>query len=564
MSVDRPPGTFRLKVVAMVLIGGLLVIAARLVMIQGLQASRYKEIASAQRDETITITPRRGTIFDREGEILAISEDVTTIYATPYQVEDPVDAAGKIAAVLGEDPAVIRERLEAPGGFSYVARKVENGLATLIREMELPGIGFVEDSRRFYPMGQVASQTVGMVDIDNHGLVGIELYYEDLLGGIPGKIALEKDAAGVPIPGSEKMLERSSDGEDVQLTIDRDIQSFTEEALAAAVSRYRAEAGSVIVLDCTSGEILAVASVPTFDPNNRADIDPEGMRNRSFTDIFEPGSVLKILSAAAALEEVVVQPDTAMFVPGELQVADQVFREARKKSARTLTFTEIICQSSNVGTIMVAEELGAARLNEYLRRFGMGRRAGVDFPGEVAGLLPDIENWSGTSTATISIGQGISITLVQLACMAGTVANGGKRVYPHLAKTRINTDGPRDMGLGGLGEQVVSEQTCTQLTSILTGVAMPDATGEKAALANYSVAGKTGTASKPLTDGRGYGKGYMATFVGFAPAERPRLVVAVVLDEPTPIWGGETSAPLFGEVMGYSLQRLKVPTGRAP
>ncbi|MBU4173914.1 MAG: penicillin-binding protein 2 [Actinobacteria bacterium] len=550
----------RLVVMAVILVLGLVVVAGKLALIQGIQAEHYKELASDQRDTHIQITPSRGTLFDREGEILAISEDVTTVYATPYQVKNPEAAALDIAEVLGEDPEDVQDKLDSNSGFVYLARKLDKTLANRIKELDIEGVGFVDESKRFYPMGEFASQVLGIVDVDNEGQAGLELYYDDTLGGNPGEILLERDAVGNPIPGSEKRRVQAVDGVDLQLTIDKDIQACVEESLSAAVDRFGARAGTAVVLDCNSGEILAMATSPSFDPNDRSIVEPEAMRNRAVTDVYEPGSVLKVVTAAGALEEGVVDPNSVIQVSSQLQVADEVFTDAETMPSRALEFNKVISQSSNVGTIQVALMLGNNRLSEYLDRFGLGHLTGVDFPGEVGGLVPAVSDWSGTSIATISIGQGISVTPLQLVCVAGMVANGGHRICPHFLKAKITDKGVEDMGLGGIGRELLTEETCREMIAIMEQVVAPGGTGTRAAVNYYRVAGKTGTAAKPRENAAGYSKRYMASFIGFAPAENPRLAVVVVMDEPSPIWGGHTSAPVFKEIMGYSLQHLNIPT----
>jgi len=548
-----------MAVVALIMIVGLVAVVGKLVILQSLQAGKYLKLGSEQRELFINITPRRGTIFDREGEVMALSEDVTTVYATPYQVKRRDQTAKKIAQVLGEDPEDVEKKLAAHSGFVYIARKIDNNVAKRIKNMDLPGIGFVEESKRLYPLGMDAAQVLGLVDVENDGQAGLELYYEDILGGKPGEILLEKDATGNPIPGSEKRRIPAVEGVDLELTMDKDIQICMENALSSAVERNGAKAGTALVMDCNTGDILAMASVPSFDPNDREDVKPASMRNRAITDVYEPGSALKIIPAVAALEENIVNPDTSIYVPSKLQVTDKVFKDAEPKPSRQLTFSQIISESSNVGTIEVALKLGRERLSRYFARFGLGHKTGVDFPGEVSGLVPHLSEWTGTSVAAMSIGQGISTTPLQLASVAGTIANGGRRVYPHFLKAKVAGKGVVDMGLGGLGEEVVSRDACEKLTEIMEQVVAPGGTAPTAAVKYYRIVGKTGTASKPIMGGKGYSSTYMATFVGFAPADNPRVVALVVLDEPTPIWGGVVSAPVFSEIMGFSLQHLKAP-----
>jgi cell division protein FtsI (penicillin-binding protein 3) len=549
----------RITVVTIVLLAALGIITGKLVLIQGIQAAKYKKLASDQRDTTIKVTPRRGTITDREGEVMAISEDCSTVYATPYLVKDKKRVAQKVAQALGEDPNDVQRKLEKKGGFVYLARKLDKSVADKLKKEKLEGIGFVEESKRVYPLGALASQILGMVDMDNKGQAGLELYYEDMLGGKPGEVMLERDAAGNPIPGSEKNQVNEVDGVDLQLTMDKDIQSTMEDSLATAVREYGAKAATAIVMDCNTGDVLAMASNPTFDPNQRSNIDPASMRNRAVTDVYEPGSCLKIVTAVAALQTGTVNPDTVINVPTELKVADATFKDAEPLPTRQLPFSKIISQSSNVGTIETALKVGDKQLSDYMNVFGIGHKTGIDFPGEVGGILPALGAWTGTSAATISIGQGVSLTPIQLACVTGTVANGGRKICPHFLKAKISGTGVHDMGLGGLGEEILTKDTCQKMTGIMEQVLAPDGTGTKAAVNYYRVAGKTGTAEKPNPGGAGYSGTYMATFVGFAPAERPRIVCMVVLDEPTPIWGGETAAPVFRKIMSFSLQHLKIP-----
>jgi cell division protein FtsI/penicillin-binding protein 2 len=548
----------RLVVVAVFLLSGLLIVSGKLVFLQIIQAGKFQKLADQQRDEVITVSPRRGTIFDREGEVLAISEDVTSVVATPYLVKNKDDAARKISQALGIDQGEVRKELGEKSGFVYIARKADTAKANKVKKLKIDGISFIDESKRFYPMGKLASQVLGIVDVDNKGQAGLELYYQKVLGGKPGKVMMEKDATGNPIPGTEKVEAIAADGSDVQVTLDKDIQSCVEASLQKAMDLYGPKAATAIVMDPNTGDILAMASNPTFDPNNRADVDPASMRNRAVTDQYEPGSAMKVVTASAALEEKVVEPQTVLTVPTSLKVADSTFKDAEPKPTRQLTFMQIIGESSNVGTIEVAKELGAERLDKYLSIFGMGHLTGIDFPGEVTGLVLPRAKWSGTSVATIAIGQGISVTPIQLACAVSAIANGGRKVCPHFLKSKVTDTGMKDLGLGGVGEQILSSQTCAEMAGILMQVVTPTGTAPKAAVRYYSVAGKTGTAEKAVNGG-GYGGGYMATFVGFAPAERPRLLAMVVLDEPSPIWGGETAAPTFSDIMTFSLQHLKIP-----
>lgn len=534
-------------------------IGVRLVFLQVIDAGRYQKLALQQRSDHIQVSSKRGTILDRDGEVMAVSEDAKTIYATPYLVKDPKKVARKIFEVLGEDEDEVLKKLTSDSGFAYIARKVDPALAKKIEKCKFEGIGFIDESRRYYPLGKSAAQTIGIVDIDNKGQSGVELFYEDLLGGKPGRVYLEKDASGKPIPGTVKTEVTPVDGTDIQLTLDAEIQKYIAEVMEEGLSKYSAKSATALVMECNTGNVLAMATTPGFDPQSREDLKPERIRSRAVTDVYEPGSALKIVTASAALSEGIVNPNTPIAVPPQLKVADKVFSEATPHKATTMTFSQVISKSSNVGTIKVGLQLGEERLAKYLDKFGLGHKTGVDFPGEVGGIVPPVDKWSGTTAATISIGQGISLTPLQLACVAGTVANGGRRIYPHFLKATATKKGMTDAGFGGLGEEVLPTSTCAELTNILEQVVVPGGTGQKAAVKYYRVAGKTGTARKPLVKSKGYGGGYMATFVGFAPAEKPKVVCLVVLDEPSPIWGGETSAPLFSKIMEFTLHKMNIP-----
>jgi cell division protein FtsI (penicillin-binding protein 3) len=350
-------------------------------------------------------------------------------------------------------------------------------------------------------------------------------------------------------------------GSDVVLTIDRQIQAAAERALAAAVERYHALGGSAVVLDVDTGEILAMASVPTLDPARTGEADPYVRRNRVLTDVFEPGSVNKVITAAAALEEGMVTPGQVFTVPDRYQVGDKTFSDAHAHPTEPMTFSEIIGQSSNIGTIQVAEQVGPDLLYEYLRKFGYGAPSGTGFPGESGGLLPAPDTWWDTSLPTISIGQGVAATLLQVASVFETVASGGEWIEPSLVQGTVGPDGQLVDVDEPQRRRVVSQTTAEQINQMLVGVVEGEqGTGRLAAVPGYHVGGKTGTARKPSKTARGYEEGaYIASFAGFGPVEDPALVTAVMLDEPTPIYGGTTAAPVFSEIMSFALRHRRVP-----
>ncbi len=550
------PGN-RITIIALVLIlafGGLVY---RLVDLQILHASTYSEIARKQRMEMTSLIPQRGSLLDRDGQILAFSREVYSIYATPYQIKDPDTAAAKISAILKIPQSQVLQKLRSEQGFVYIQRKVEKDLADQVRELNLAGIGLIKENKRYYPQETLAAQVLGYVGMDNQGLAGIELQYEGILGGTPGEVVFEKDPSGEPIPGLSQVKTPPQDGRDLTLTLDMDIQYKAEAELATAVQASKSKSGNLVIIDCRKGEILAMANYPYFDANKFPQTPAALTRNRVLTDIFEPGSVMKVATAAAALSEGVVSPGSIIYIPDQLQIGDATFKDAHPLDEDQITFSEVIARSSNVGTIKVAQELGKDRLLKHLRELGCGAPTGVDFPGEASGMLPKSSSWTATSTATLSIGQGVAVTTIQLATILAAVANRGIMVKPHLLLRSTHRESGDSEEYQGEERRVLDEETALQLTRILEGV-VHHGTGTRASMQLYNAAGKTGTAMKPAPQG-GYLKAYMATFAGFAPSENPRLAMVITLDEPTPIYGGLVAAPCFSTVMEFALQHLQVP-----
>ena len=533
---------------------------ARLFVLQIVEAPEYARLASAQRLKVVEFPARRGAIYDRAGRPLAISVDLQTVYTDPALVTNATASASKLAPVLDMRVVALRAKLRGtrPGSrFEYIARQVEPKVANKVEALRLPGVFMEAEPKRYYPNGRVASQLLGFVDIDGKGLSGLETQYEDILRGRPGEMSLEQDPAGRSLPQAEYTYDRPEPGRSLFLTIDKDIQYSTELALADAAQQYHAAAASAIVLDPRSGEVLAMANVPSFDPNKFWEFDEETYRNRAVTDVYEPGSAYKIITAAGALEFNVITPDTSFMVPDELPYADRVFHASHFHPTEEMTATEIIQDSSNVGTIKIGLELGGEKLDEYVRKFGFGRATGLDFPGESSGIVLDLDQWSGSTIATIPLGQGIAVTAMQMASSYATLANRGVWVEPKLLHAHTNDAGKVVRSTSPTKRRVVSRRTAREMTEILTGV-VTRGTGLEARIPGYAVAGKTGTAQKPLPSG-GYGNSYTASFAGFVPADDPALVIIVVLDNPTPIWGGATAAPAFKTIAEPALQHLGIP-----
>ncbi|MDQ3646936.1 MAG: penicillin-binding protein 2 [Actinomycetota bacterium] len=537
---------------------------ARLFVLQIMDAPAYAQRALDQRQREITFPARRGAILDRNGEPLAISVDLNSVFTDPAHVEDARSAARKLAPVLGVEASELAGKLRgtSPGDrFEYLARQVSPEVARRVRALDLPGVYMEAEPKRYYPGGKLAAHLLGFADIDGLGVAGLELQYEDILRGTPGKMVLEQDPAGRPLPQAEFEHVPAHPGRSLVLTIDKDIQYFTQLTLRQATARFGAVAGTAIVMRPGTGEILALANTPDYDPNRAGDSPADAQRNRALTDVYEPGSAYKIVTAAAALEEGVVTPKTSFVVADSQQIADRVIHDSHAHPTEKMSVTEIIEQSSNVGTVQIGIKVGKDTLDSYIRRFGFGERTGLDFPGESPGIVIDKDDWSGSTIGTVPIGQGIAATALQMASAYATVANDGVKLEPKLLSATMNDRG-LEPSARSAARRVVSRATASALTRILTGV-VERGTGIEAQIPGYDVAGKTGTAQKPAADG-GYGDTYVASFAGFAPARRPAVVVIVVLDEPTPIWGGTTAAPTFRTITQYALRHLGVsPTGNA-
>jgi cell division protein FtsI (penicillin-binding protein 3) len=532
----------------------------RLVVLQIGQFPRFARLAEAQRQRDFTFPAHRGTIFDRNGESLAISVELQTVFTDHVHIEDPYRTAAQLAPLLGQSRRVIERKLQPSWSgdqFEYIARQIDPGVAQQIQELHLPGIYLKPEPKRIYPSDRLASHVIGFVNAEGDALEGIELQYDDILRGHAGMMSLEQDPQGRPLPQADFVYQPARSGRSIYLTIDRDLQYFTELTLDRAVAKYSAEAGSVIIMRPRTGEILALANVPSYDLNDFSDVSAATRRNRAVVDNYEPGSAFKAITLAAALEEGVVRPSTVFQVPDELQIADRVIHDSHYHAVEDMTVSEIIEQSSNVGTVKLGLTLGADRIDEWIRRFGFGSATGLDFPGEAEGIVLDREDWSGSTIGTVPLGQGIAVTPLQLVTAYSAIANKGVWVEPKLVRSTMAPDGTRMQASPPARHRVVSRATSRKVLQILTRV-VTDGTGVLAQTPGYQVAGKTGTAQKPLPTG-GYGDSYVASFVGLAPADRPELAIIVTLDEPDPIWGGATAAPTFKLIAEEALRRLGVP-----
>ncbi|MHB8672022.1 MAG: peptidoglycan D,D-transpeptidase FtsI family protein [Acidimicrobiales bacterium] len=532
-------------------------VIGRLAFVQGFSAQRYAALGRSQRLHTVVLPATRGAIFDRNGVQLAMTVSQKTVWANPQLVRDPAAEAHALAgAIPGTDENALRLRLSSPGAFVYVARKVDDATASQVASLRLAGISFIDEPKRFDPAGSLAAPLLGTVGLDNEGLSGLEIQYEHQLTGQPGQLVVEQDPHGTPITSGVHEYRPAVRGEDLVLTIDRSMQYETERALAAQVVSSNAKGGIAIVMDPRSGEVLAMANVKASDNGQ-----PPGpaANNLAITNVYEPGSVNKVITIAGALEEGVIHPSDTLVVPDHMMVADGSFGDAEPHPTEPLSITDIVANSSNIGTIMIGQKLGKMRIDRYLRAFGLGRYTGSGFPGESPGLLLSPKDWSGTSYGSVPIGQGLAVTALQMLDVYDTIANGGNFVPPRVVKAIVDQRGRTHELAPKPSRRVVSSATAHEVTAMLTEVVRAG-TAQAAQIDGYTVAGKTGTARKPLEGARGYKQGaYMATFAGFVPAEAPHLSAIVVLDEPTPIYGGLVSAPVFADLARYGLRLFDVP-----
>ena len=569
----RPPGSWqpgrpRLRLVStlLVLLVAFTAITVRLVQVQALGGEEYTAYGTSQRLQSITLPGDRGSIFDRNGNDLAVSLPQRTIWANPQLIDHPLEVAAALAGPLALDAAGTADlatrldRTDRDTEFTYVARRVPDEVADAVRELREPGIAFLDEPERFAPAGDLAHSLLGRVGVDNEGLSGLELQFDDALSGDAGELVIEKDGHGRTIPGGEHQLAPAARGDDLVLTIDRSMQYETERALRDQMEAKGARGGMAIVSRPGTGEILALANLER--DQETGEIIATG-NNMAATTVYEPGSVNKVITVAAAIEEGLVTPETTLTVPDSLRVGDHDFTDHDPHPTEEYSVTRILTDSSNIGTIKLAQMLGKDRVDSYLRRFGFGTKTALDFPHEAAGILMDPKDYSGTSLGSIPIGQGIAVTALQMLEAYNVLANGGVYVPPKLVLETVDAAGGRHQAPAVTPRRVVSEATAARMREMLVNV-VAKGTGTRGGITGYQVAGKTGTARKPLVTG-GYKDAagnyhYVANFVGFVPAENPELSVIVVIDEPSgDIYGGTVAAPVFADLAQYGLRLFRIP-----
>lgn len=561
----RPGSERRVIALLLVLVVVIGLIGARLVQVQVLEAERYARVGINQRMREIALAPERGAVFDRNGSVLALSMPAKSVWADPRVVKDPAGYASKLASVLEVDEATLLKRLaRRDTAFVYLARKVEDATVARVEKLKLPGVSFVPESKRYYPSGALAAPLLGIVGTDNNGLAGLERAHETQLSGRAGTLVVERDPAGRDIPVGTHRLTPAEPGYDLVLTIDQSLQYEVERVLTEEVDAARAQGGMAVVMDTLTGDVLAMANVVGAVADVPAHPAPAGTANRVLTDAYQPGSTAKVVTIAGALEEAVVGPGSVFHVTDKLKVGDKEFSDNEKHAPTDWTVTDILAESSNVGTIMIAKSLGKERLDSYLRKFGFGTKTGIGFPGESSGILLDPKKWDSTSIGAVPIGTAIGVTALQLLNVYVTIANGGVWRQPRIVAATVDGKGVRTDNPVDATRRVISAPTASRLNEMLKEV-VNRGTGARAVVPGYSIAGKTGTARKPLVGRRGYSNDYMASFVGFAPAESPRLAAVVILDAPgTEIYGGIVAAPGFARIMQTALRLERVPPSKPP
>ena len=560
------------------------IFAAQLVRIQGFDAHAVAEEAQLKREAAQVIPAMRGTVLASDGTVLAssvvrevvvVDQQAVCTFGTGLHECDPTrsaeavrQAATLLAPLLHTTAAELVPQLTGTSRYRILSRDVTPLTWNTIEKLDIPGI--YRDrretrSQRTYPQGTTTAALVGYVLANGEPGGGVELMMQEQLRGAPGRETFELGRDGTVIPVGESTVEPAVDGRDITLTVNSNLQWYAQNALAQRIKETKADSGTVVVMDAKTGDLLSVASYPTFDPNT--DVGKKGAKlgNVAFTDVFEPGSTSKVMTIAAALEEGTVTPSTPVIIPNRLPRYDKSFKDSHEHPTLYRTVAGTLAESSNIGTVLVSETMPPKTLETYFRKFGLGSRSGAGYPGESRGLLARSEDWSGTTKATVAFGQGLSVTAIQAASVFQTIANNGVRVAPRLVDSVADADGTVTTMPESPSTRVVSQRTANDVSRMLEGVVSSEGTAEEAQISGYRVAGKTGTADYYDAEAGRY-SGRTASFIGYAPADDPQIVVAVIVQKPTyPFFGGYVAGPVFKDVTTYALQELKIPpTGAKP
>ncbi|MCK8817329.1 stage V sporulation protein D [Natroniella sulfidigena] len=543
--------TFLFVMVVIVMVS----LIARLAWIQIIQNTKYQHQALDQRLRQLQVEPKRGIIYDKNGVELAVSASADTVVAIPNEINNPRQTAQQLADILEMPEDEIYSKLTKTAAAVYVVRKTDEKKARKIRELNLAGIRFTEESKRFYPKGNLAAHTLGFVGIDSQGLQGIELSYDDILRGNPGRISVERDAAGREIPEGIKDYVDPDDGHDIYLTIDNVLQHIAERELDKAMLEHEAKSGTIVMMDPQTGGVMALANRPTFDPNDFVNSSPELWRNRAVSDTYEPGSTFKIITTAAGLEEGVVNPNDTFFDPGHIEVSGQIINCWKAGGHGSQTFAEVVQNSCNPGFVQVGQRIGTDVFYDYIEAFDFGRKTDIDLVGEAQGIKYGLDQIGPVELATMSFGHGITVTPIQLTTAVSAIANDGELLRPHLVSEIKGSRGELIKEITPeKNKRVISSETAQKTRELLAGV-VEEGSGTKAAVEGYEIAGKTGTAKH-------YGvQLYDSSFIGMVPADDPQMVVLVVLSGVSsyPYYGSQVAAPIFHNVVKDGLRHLEIP-----
>lgn len=521
---------------------------------------RLSEKAHQQHVKVEDIQVRRGIIYDRRGRELALNLELESLYCDPKILVLNLENAKKLGSLISQEPKVILAKIQSDGRFTWIKRKLEPDTAEKIRMLRIQGLDFLPEAKRVYPREELAAHVLGFVGIDNQALEGIELQYDDYLQTSGGTVSFERDASGKILSSG---VEIEAKGNNIILTIDEVLQGIVEKELDNAMSKWHPTSASVIIMDPYTGEIMALANRPTYNPNRGGHADESARRNRAITDLYEPGSTFKIIIGVASLEEKIITPESLFDVSsGGIEVGGKTIRDVHKHGI--LSFSEVIKKSSNVGSVMIGMRLGKENIYKYAKLMGIGLKTGIDLPGEVSGWISPPERWSGTSLGAISIGQEVAVTPLQMLRAYCSIANGGFLVKPHIVSRIISPDG--DIIFSSQNKEnervkIISKKTADTFREILMGVVEEGGTGRSASVDGNRVAGKTGTAQIINPETRRYSKEkYVSSFVGFVPAYNPRLAMIVVIYEPKgQIYGGVVAAPVFRDIANQALSYLGIP-----
>ena len=550
---------FRIHLVSVFFLGGLFAIFVRIYQLQVLQQDYLRGIAENGIIGTTTLPPKRGVIYDREGHELAVTVQTGSIFAHPKQIKDKNETARALAKILGEKQDAILKKIELNRSFVWIKRRIPQTQAEQVDALKLKGLGVTTEARRYYPGRETAAHVIGFAGTDNQGLEGLEKEFDKLLRGPEEKLAFMRDALGRPFAVTRPTTSDTSI-HNLYLTIDKDIQYKAQESLRQAVKEAKAKGGHCVVADPWTGEILAMAVVPEFNPNVFFHYKPYQWRNRAITDCFEPGSTMKAFLLSAALEESVVSPLTQIYCEqGKFKVGGRVVHDTHKYGK--LSVADIVVHSSNIGAIKLGQKLGYGKFIEYLQNFGFGQKTDIDLMGERNGFIRGVKDARKIDQATVFFGQGMTSTSLQLTMAMAAIANGGKLMRPYVVSKIVDASGNiTEENNPKVVKRAISAKTARRVTTILEGVATEDGTAEKAAIEGYRVAGKTGTSQKVDPETKRYSKRkYVASFVGFVPSEKPRLVILVMIDEPKGhIYGGLVAGPVFKEVGTWALNHLRI------